>query len=300
MKWFMMTFASVLIAGAMFSACCSGGSDHPTAKHVVLIGTDGFSSDIVRAHPGAFPNIEALMSRGMSSLASRSVLPSSSAVNWATMLMGATPDMHGYTNWDTQTPVPAPTNVNKWGMFPGIFGEIRTQKPEAVTGSFYSWDGIGYLYEKEAVDVSLCTDLDDDRLCREVCDFIENKNPDFTFIAFGEPDEIGHVYGWESEEYFNMCVKIDSLVGCVVRTIDSSFDPKETAIIFSSDHGGIGDDHGGKTMSEMEVPFVIVGPGIPAGQKIEREIMKFDYAPTVAGLLQIEAPDAWRGKSILR
>ncbi len=292
--------ASVIIAGAFFSGCCPEGQKHPAADHVILIGTDGFSSDIVRAHPGAFPNIEALMERGMSSLAARSVLPSSSAVNWATMLMGATPEMHGYTHWNTQIPDPKPTNVNQWGLFPGIFGAIREQRPDAVTGAFYAWDGIAYLYEQEAVNANLCTDLDDDRLCREVCAFIANEKPDFTFIAFGEPDEIGHVYGWESEEYFNMCVKIDSLVGCVVKTIDENLDPERTAFIFSSDHGGIGDDHGGKTMSEMEVPFVIVGPGIEAGKPIEREIMKFDYASTIAALLGIEEPDAWRGKSVLR
>ncbi len=300
MKGYLRMIASIFVIGAMFSGCCSESGNHPRAEHVILIGTDGFSSDVVRAHPGAFPNIDALKARGMSSLASRSVLPSNSAVNWATMLMGATPDMHGYTNWNTQTPDPKPTNVNQWGMFPGIFGEIRTQMPDAVTGSFYSWDGIGYLFEKEAVNKHLCTELDDDLLCREVCDFIAKEKPDFTFIAFGEPDEIGHVYGWESEEYFNMCVKIDSLVGCVVKAIDENLDPANTAIIFSSDHGGIGTDHGLRTMSEMEVPFVIVGPGIEAGKPIEREILKFDYAPTIAALLGITEHDAWRGKSILR
>ena len=53
------------------------------AKHVVLIGADGFASAVVREHPGAFPNLERLMREGSYTLERRSVLPSSSALNWA-------------------------------------------------------------------------------------------------------------------------------------------------------------------------------------------------------------------------
>jgi predicted AlkP superfamily phosphohydrolase/phosphomutase len=38
-----------------------------------------------------------MMENGSYTLKMRSVLPSSSAVNWASMFMGAGPELHGYT-----------------------------------------------------------------------------------------------------------------------------------------------------------------------------------------------------------
>ena len=90
-------FVGILILAMMFTTeamAKRGKSKACKARYVVLIGSDGFSSAVVRAHPGAFPNIEKLMREGSYTLERRSVLPSSSAVNWASMLMGAGPELH--------------------------------------------------------------------------------------------------------------------------------------------------------------------------------------------------------------
>ena len=56
------------------------------AKHVLLIGVDGLGAYAI---PQAeMPHLKSLMTKGSSSFEARSVLPSSSAVNWASMLMG--------------------------------------------------------------------------------------------------------------------------------------------------------------------------------------------------------------------
>ncbi|ULT22243.1 alkaline phosphatase family protein [Sphingobacterium sp. E70] len=55
-------------------------------KHVVLVGFDGFGA---YALPKAeMPNLKKMMQDGTYSTHVRTVLPSSSAVNWASMLMG--------------------------------------------------------------------------------------------------------------------------------------------------------------------------------------------------------------------
>lgn len=290
---------AALALGAGACAAPEGGNPRPV-RSVILIASDGLSADVVRRNPGALPHIEALFSRGTSTLEARSVLPSSSAVNWATLLMGAGPEMHGYTEWGSRTPEVEPIATSSYGIFPGIFGEVRRQRPEAVTGAFFSWDGIGYLYEREAVDENFSAEADDEAVCREACRFIAERQPDLAFVYFAEPDHTGHTQGWESPEYLAMCQKIDSLVGRVVACVDERMDPSETVIIFTADHGGIGTAHGGKSMSEMQVPYVLVGPGIEAGATIPHEVMKYDNAPTVAWLLGLEAPDVWRGKNILR
>ena len=70
-------------------------------KHVVLIGLDGWGAYSV---PKAeMPNLKKLMEEGAYTLKKRSVLPSSSAVNWASMYMGAGPELHGYRMGFTST-----------------------------------------------------------------------------------------------------------------------------------------------------------------------------------------------------
>src|SRR5690349_852229 len=71
-------------------------------KHVVLIGFDGLGAYAI---PEAeMPVLKELMTTGSWSLKARAVLPSSSADNWASMLMGAGTTLHGYTEWNSKTP----------------------------------------------------------------------------------------------------------------------------------------------------------------------------------------------------
>lgn len=292
----LLVFTAVLSSGMTDTAAAKA----PKMKHVVMIGSDGFSAEVVTKNPGKFPNLERMMRDGSYTLEARSVLPSSSAINWATLLMGAGSEMHGFTEWGSKTPEVEPIYVNQWGFFPGIFGEVRQQMPEAVTGVVYSWDGIGYLFEKDAVDYALSTDSDDDEATRKFCAFLKEKQPTLAFIHLAQPDGAGHSIGWMTPEYVAACQKIDSLVGVIYDCVQQHMDPKSTAVIFTSDHGGKGMVHGGKTMVEMETPYVIVGRGIPANHPIERIVMRYDNAPTIAHLLRLKAPEQWYGKSVLR
>lgn len=70
------------------------------AEHVFVIGLDGWGAySVAKAD---MPNVKALMDAGCYTLKKRSVLPSSSAVNWASMFMGAGPELHGYTEWGSR------------------------------------------------------------------------------------------------------------------------------------------------------------------------------------------------------
>ena len=60
------------------------------ANHVILIGLDGWGAYSVPKATN-IPNLQSLMRGGCYTLKKRSVLPSSSAVNWASMFMGAGP-----------------------------------------------------------------------------------------------------------------------------------------------------------------------------------------------------------------
>lgn len=268
------------------------------ARYVVLIGSDGFSSAVVRAHPGAFPNIEKLMREGSYTLERRSVLPSSSAVNWASMLMGAGPELHGYTTWGSEVPDLPSRVIGKYGLFPGICGAIHEVRPDAVMACGYNWSTIGRLYEQQVVDVNYDAS-DDAALVDSMCYYLASRKPDFTFIAFNEPDGVGHSVGWESDEYFEMCKVIDSYVGRVLKTLEENGMIDEAIVFFTADHGGIGKGHGSISMAEMETPFVVWGKGIARGHEIQESVMVFDTAPTVGYIFSIEQPQVWIGRPVM-
>lgn len=113
------------------------------AKHVVLIGLDGWGAYSV--NKAEMPNVKKLMEEGSYTLKKRSVLPSSSAVNWASMYMGAGPELHGYTEWGSQTPELPSRVVNKHGIFPTVFSLLRESDPKAEIGCICEWAGIRYV-----------------------------------------------------------------------------------------------------------------------------------------------------------
>ena len=67
------------------------------------------------------------MQKGCYTLKKRSVLPSSSAVNWASMFNGAGPEIHGYTEWGSRTPEIPSMVTNEHGIFPTIYSVCEKQ-----------------------------------------------------------------------------------------------------------------------------------------------------------------------------
>lgn len=125
----------LIIAFCLFCFTMQLNAQVKKVKHIVLIGCDGFGAYSV---PEAkMPNLRKLMETGAWSLKARSVLPSSSAVNWASMLMGAGPTEHGYTEWGSKTPEIPSATTTKYGLFPSIFSVIRDQKPNAKTAVIF-------------------------------------------------------------------------------------------------------------------------------------------------------------------
>ena len=127
--------------------CCissiSMDAAHKKAKHVVLIGIDGWAAKAVREAPAEdYPNIHYLMDHGSWTLAKRSVMPSASAINWASMFNGAPTEMHGYTKWNSRRPEIPSMIENEHQKFPTIFSILREQYPNVVQGCIAEWDGI--------------------------------------------------------------------------------------------------------------------------------------------------------------
>jgi predicted AlkP superfamily pyrophosphatase or phosphodiesterase len=267
------------------------------AEHVVVIGCDGMGS-LAFTQTNA-PVMHRLMRDGAWTLRARGVLPTVSSPNWASIIMGAGPEQHGVTSndWETNKFEITPTAVGHGGIFPTIFGELRAQRPEACIVCVHDWDGFGRLLEPGAPDV-LENVKGSAATAQRAVQLIKERKPTFTFIHFDDVDHAGHEFGWKTPEYFKAVELIDGLIGQVIAALERAAIRERTIVLVTADHGGLNKKHGGATMDEIEIPWIIAGPGVRAGHAIQSPVNTYDTAATLAMIFDIQAPTAWIGRPV--
>ena len=264
-------------------------------KHVVLIGVDGMGAYAFKKAEA--PVLKSMMANGSWSLEARSVLPSSSAANWASMNMGAGPELHGFTTWGSKSPDMPSRILDEYGMFPSIAGLLRKSRPNSEIGFIYEWDGIGYLFPKGAVNTDLNCD-GDIAVTNAAVQYIESKKPDFLFVHLHDVDSVGHQTGHDTPDYYAAVERTDAHIGSILKSIERAGIAETTLILVTADHGGVKKGHGSISMEEMQIPWIITGPGIRKNHQIQESIMTFDTAATIATALKLKTPQVWIGRPV--
>ena len=270
------------------------------AKHLVFIGIDGWASWCVEQADN-IPNFRALMEGGAWTLHKRSVMPSASAINWATIFNGLPTEQHGYYRWNSKSPdIPAAVDKDR-PMPKTIYTILKEQRPGAVNGCVFNWSGIGYVVDSTAVvrfnscNVKQYASVLDYTL-REAVPYILEQKPEFFTFYIDNQDGAGHSKGWGSPEYYDMMSQIDVCVGHIIQALKDAGIYDDTIIIVTSDHGGKNKGHGGFTIEELESPFIAFGKGIKKGYEIPDPMMQYDVPATFAHILGLKIPAAWRGR----
>jgi predicted AlkP superfamily pyrophosphatase or phosphodiesterase len=264
---------------------------------VVVFGVDGLSPDGVR-HADA-PNLKGLCEQGAWTFHARGVMPTSSSPNWASMIMGAGPEQHGITSndWEPEKFEIAPTARGPGGIFPTIFCALRQQRPDSYLAVFHDWDGFGRLVERKLVDVVEHLEGPTNTVHRAV-ECIKTRHPTLTFLQLDHVDHAGHEYGHGTRQYYEAVAVADELIGEVIAAIQEAGLKNDTLLLVTSDHGGRGKGHGGATMEEIEIPWIIAGPGIRAGHEIQTPVNTYDTAATLAFVFGLTPPDAWIARPV--
>jgi arylsulfatase A-like enzyme len=97
---------------------------------------------------------------------------------------------------------------------------------------------------------------------------------------------------------------VDELVGALVKSLKETRKLDNTYIVFTSDNGWHQGEHrlasgkGTPYEESIKVPFIVRGPGVPMGQRLDHMILNNDFAPTVADWAGVTAPPFVDGKSI--
>ncbi len=267
------------------------------ADHVVILGFDGMSPDGVRN--AATPILHDLMRLGAYTLHARGVIPTVSSPNWASMIMGAGPAEHGVTSndWQPDRFEITPICTGDGGIFPTIFGLTRNQRPSAAMGVFHDWDGFARLLEGKAVDVLKHGNGPDETMDMAMA-FVKERKPALTFVHCDHVDHAGHEFGWGTPQYYEAVAKADALVGRMLAALKDAGMADRTIVLVTSDHGGAGKKHGGSTMAEIEIPWILMGPGVAAGRELRTPVRTYDTALTVAYILGVKPSECWIGRPV--
>jgi predicted AlkP superfamily pyrophosphatase or phosphodiesterase len=264
---------------------------------MVVVGMDGLSPDgVIKANA---PNLKRLCQQGAWTFHARGVMPTSSSPNWASMIMGAGPEQHGVTSndWQPDKFDIAPVVKGPGGIFPTVFSVLREQKPRAVVGVFHDWGDYGRLFERSMVDVIENPKGPTNTVQRAV-EFIKSRRPTFTFIHLDHVDHAGHEIGHGTPAYYESVAVADKLIGEVISAIETAGMKESTLLLVTADHGGKAKGHGGATMEEIEIPWIITGPGIRAGHEIKSPVNTYDTAATIAFAFGLKAPEAWIARPV--
>ena len=297
----------VMLLGAVLAAVCCGCTcgkaerGAALAKHVVLIGVDGFGAQYIPWK--LMPNLSKLRDEGHYAVG-RCNYPTSSGINWMSTLGGTVVEMHGYRKWNSRKPDVRAFEVTEKGIPPCVFHELKRQDPSAYTVSLYDWDGIGFVHATNEVDYVEYfseggAEKRDDDAVTAFLGQMKAHDVRLTFLYQHLPDVYGHKCGWGTPEYTNACVHLDGNIGRVMKGLDELGLRDETVIMLVADHGGLGKRHGMDIIECFEIPFLVSGPAVKSGFRLREPVMGADAAPTALALLGYSVPEAWRGRPAL-
>lgn len=270
------------------------------ASHVVFIGMDGWGAYSVPRATG-IPNIRNLMLHGAYTLHKRSVYPTASAINWASMWNGCPTEIHGYTEWNSSKPTTAQPEgtENERGLIPTVFSLLREQYPGAVTAWVGWWDVIGAFIDTAAINYKYIVrdrEANIDGATRHTCDMILRYKPALTFVSFDEPDAVGHHIGHDTPAYYDTLRVLDRSIGKIIAATKEAGIFESTIFILTTDHGGVGKGHGGRSLREYEGPFIISGHGVKPIGAFPESMMQYDIAATTAYIFSLKTPQVWVGR----
>ena len=254
---------------------------------VVLILADGMRPDGMMAC--GHPEVEFLRANGKSTLETTTVMPSVTLPCHMSLIHSVDPERHGVST-NTFTPMVRPIT--------GLFEQLR--KFEKKNAFFYSWGELKDLHKPSSLADSRYMsgqqhDWADitDKLTDAAVAYIQSDDPDFLFLYLGETDEVGHKYGWMSEEYLAAVRHAFDSIERVRKAM-----PEGSVLMVTADHGGHDRIHGTDMKEDTTIPFLAYGPGYAAGNVFDQVDIK-DIAPTIVKHLGVPSDGDWEGKALI-
>lgn len=231
----------------------ANAAEAPTTpyEHVILIVVDGVRPDVLLE--ANTPNIDALTADGSYTWNAWTVTPSVTIKAIPSIYTGATPEVHGVTDWEGEIYAETLTEVfNEAGLVSAIVGN------DDILGGYSATYSTGYYYSAEA----------DKHFTDIAIEWFVDYRPFFLTIYNPMPDRTAHDYGHESAEYREVIESADFHIGRLVDKLKELGVYERTLIVITPDHGMTGTSHGGGNETDMRIFSIWHGPGVKRGYEM--------------------------------
>jgi arylsulfatase A-like enzyme/Flp pilus assembly protein TadD len=121
-------------------------------------------------------------------------------------------------------------------------------------------------------------------------------------IPYDPPDPFREKY--KDRPYDGEIAYTDQQLGRLFAAAAKKSRPEDTLIAVLSDHGESFSEHGEYTHgvflydATLRIPFLMAGPGIPAGVRVKQQARTIDLLPTILELMGSKAPAGIQGTSL--
>ena len=252
---------------------------------VVLVSLDGIAPRFVT--PERMPHLCSLARSGGACFSARTVDPPWTRVVHASMLLGVTPEAHGLVD-NSMSP-----------LSEGVTSVLSVARSAGLTtASANNWKQMDSLIEPQASLHRIFIDsgydpAEDDLMVDMFTSVWRARRPDVSFVYLCRTDLAGHDHGWGSEEYLSAMTEIDRTLGRLLAVLG-----EDTAVVVTTDHGGLGADHSATSDEVMEIFVAVRSDRVTAGS-MWTATSTLDVAPTVADLAGLEPDPSWTGSSLI-
>lgn len=226
-------------------------------SHVAVIGVDGMGNYNLKTET---PNFDRIFGGGAVTYHALSMSPTISAQNWCAMLLGASPEVHRYTNSSLGR------FLHNDPALPSLFRRIRTALPDAAIVSCSEWAALNVTLASDADDGIEVYSIRDGSAIMEVIEKKIAEKPTLLFTQFEEPDAAGHATEYGSEEHLAAIRLNDSYAGRIYDAYVRAGIADDTLFLAITDHGGIRNGHGGYTDVEKYIYLAAAGRDVPKGE----------------------------------
>lgn len=257
-------------------------------KAIVIV-IDGMRKE--RFYEADTPFLDYLKENGTEYTNMETVYPARTVVCFSSMFTGAYPIEHGMRS----------NMVWKLGIkVESIFDSLRkVGKQGKLFGCAHLVDSMGS--DVETFTAVMHNDRVDSAIMERAKKIVQEQDPDLFIVQMIATDQTGHSRGVLYDEYLQKIHEADLLVKDFVKWLTEEGKMDNTTLFICADHGqadGIG-GHGHLDEGERFVPFIIHGPNIAKGKKVEEKHSLVSLAPTLAYLLGAPFPSHSRGKVLL-
>jgi hypothetical protein len=258
----------------------------------VLVSVDGLNPRAIRVldRAGGVPALHTLRAEGASTLNARTAYELTNTLPNHTGMLTGRPVLGRHGHRVTFNDDHAGTLRSVSGRYvPGVFDPVHDAglSTALLAGKskfaflVRSWDAEHGAPDRTGHDdgrdkIDLAEIGPSAELVRTLVERLRSAPPRFTFLHLRDADDAGHgddEQGFMGPRYLTAVARVDRYLGDVLDVVRTT--PRlrgRTTIVVTADHGGSGPDdapglgHRDPTrLANYRIPFVVWGPGVPAG-----------------------------------